>query len=254
MIDIHCHILPGLDDGPEQLEQSLAMAEDAITDGITHVIATPHANGSYAFDYERVRQTRDELQARLGGRLQIATGCDFHLNPENLAALKADAPRFCLNQRDYLLVEFNEVSIPPSIDQKLHELQLAGVRPIVTHPERNAILHAQPDRLARWVRMGCYVQVTAGALAGGFGPGSQRDAENWIERGMVHFVASDAHNTRGRPLRLSPAYDVLVRRFGPEVATALLLENPRAARDGRPLPWVPEVKEKTPRRKRFLFF
>lgn len=254
MIDIHCHILPGLDDGPEQLEQSLAMAEDAIADGITHIIATPHANGSYVFNYERVRRTRDELQARLGRRLQIATGCDFHLNPENLSALEADAPRFCLNQRDYLLVEFNEFSIPSSLDQTLHELHLGGVRPIVTHPERNGILHAQPDRLARWVRMGCYVQVTAGALTGGFGPGSQRDAENWIERGMVHFVASDAHNTRSRPLRLSPAYDALVRRFGAEVAAALLLENPRAARDGRPLPWVPEVMEKTSRRKRFLFF
>lgn len=256
MIDIHCHILPGLDDGPEQFDQALAMAEDAIADGITHVIGTPHANDRYPFDYERVRQMRDELQANLGDRLHIATGCDFHMSPENLSALKEDPTYFCLNQQDYLLVEFNEFSIPPAMDHTLHELHLAGLRPIVTHPERNGILRAQPERLARWVRMGCYVQVTAGALTGGFGPGAQRDAEAWIERGLVHFVASDAHNTRNRPLLLSPAYRALAERFGQPVAVALLLDNPRAALDGLPLPYVPERTEEAlrPRRKRFLFF
>ncbi len=108
MIDIHCHILPGVDDGPEQLEHAMAMAEDAIADGITHVIATPHANSHYHFDYQRVRRIRGALQERLGDRLHVATGCDFHLSPENLAALKVDPVRFCLNQRNYLLVEFDE--------------------------------------------------------------------------------------------------------------------------------------------------
>src|SRR5262249_55913989 len=96
MVDLHCHILPGIDDGPDRIEQSLAMAEDAIADGITHVVATPHASEEYAFDYYEVRRLRDDLQARLGDRLQIATGCDFHLSPENLAALREDAPRFCI--------------------------------------------------------------------------------------------------------------------------------------------------------------
>src|SRR5262249_49864470 len=80
MIDLHCHILPGLDDGPDQVEESLAMAEDAIADGITHVVATPHASGEYTFDFPKVRRLRDELQERLGNRLALATGCDFHLN------------------------------------------------------------------------------------------------------------------------------------------------------------------------------
>ena len=113
MVDVHCHILPGLDDGPDNIEVSLAMAESAIADGITHVVATPHSSNEYHFDYSRIRALRDELQGKIGSGLLLATGCDFHLNPENLAALREDSPRFCINQHDYLLVEFNEFSIPP---------------------------------------------------------------------------------------------------------------------------------------------
>src|SRR6202043_2109784 len=102
MVDIHCHILPGLDDGPKTMEESLAMAESAIEDGITHVVATPHASSEFAFNYRRVRQGRDGVQGGIGERLTLATGCDFHLSPENLGALRADAPRFCVNQLGYL--------------------------------------------------------------------------------------------------------------------------------------------------------
>jgi protein-tyrosine phosphatase len=185
MVDVHCHILPGLDDGPGDMEISLAMAESAIADGITHVVATPHSSNEYSFDYARVRELRQELQGRIGGRLTLATGCDFHLNPENLEALRVDAPRFCINQRDYLLVEFNEYSIPPAMDQTLHEIQLLGLRPVITHPERNAILRLQTERLRKWVRLGCFVQVTAGSLTGIFGPGAEKNAWRWMADGVV---------------------------------------------------------------------
>src|SRR5262249_34925073 len=131
MIDLHCHILPGLDDGPRTIEESLAMAESAIADGITRVVATPHASSEHTFDFARVRAAGDELQAKLGDRLTLATGCDFHLNPENVAALRESPAQFCINQKDYLLVEFNEFSIPPAMDQMLHQLQLARLRPII---------------------------------------------------------------------------------------------------------------------------
>jgi protein-tyrosine phosphatase len=256
MIDLHCHILPGLDDGPDSIEESLRMAKMAIADGITHVVATPHSSSEYSFDYQRVRKLRDELQSKLEGPLTLATGCDFHMNPENLDALRADAPRFCINQQSYLLVEFNEFAIPPAMDQTLHEIQLMGLHPIITHPERNAILRAQPERLRNWIRLGCYGQVTANALTGTFGPGSQKDAISWIDEGLFHFVASDAHNTRSRPLRLGPAYDLVKQQFSEEKAQALFIENPRAAFEGRALPHVPELEEaaSSPRRKRFFFF
>src|SRR6266478_5948575 len=101
MVDLHCHILPGLDDGAATMEESTAMAESAIADGITHVVATPHSNSKYFLDFARVRRLRDELQTKAGERLKIATGCDFHLNPENLESLRKDARQYCIKQRDF---------------------------------------------------------------------------------------------------------------------------------------------------------
>jgi protein-tyrosine phosphatase len=256
MVDLHCHILPGIDDGAKTMQDSLAMAEMAIGDGITHVVATPHSSESYVFDYPRVRELRAALQEKIGDRLQIATGCDFHMNPENVSSLRQEPAKFCINQNDYLLVEFNEFSIPPGMDQTLHQLQLAGIRPVVTHPERNRILRAQPERLVKWARQGCYVQVTAGSLTGTFGFGAQADAEAWITLGIIHFVSSDAHNTTTRPHKLQPAYDVVREKFGREKAEALFVDNPLAAFEGRALPHVPEIADETgrPQRKRFFFF
>jgi protein-tyrosine phosphatase len=255
MVDLHCHILFGLDDGPKLLEDSLAMAEDAIADGITHVVATPHCSSQFLFDFAAVQAKRDALAEKLHGRLKLATGCDFHLNHENLLAIRKHPEPFCINQKDYLLVEFNEFSIPPAMDQTLHELQLAGLRPIITHPERNPILRSQPQRLLHWVRLGCFAQITAGSLSGVFGPGAKEDAWNWLTRGLIHFVSSDAHNTARRPLKLRFAYDSIAQQLGEETARALLIENPLAAFNGHPLPYVPEMAEPEPRkRKRFLFF
>jgi protein-tyrosine phosphatase len=244
-----------LDDGADTIAESIAMAESAIAGGITHVVATPHCSAEYIFEFEHVRQLRDELQRKIGSGLQLATGCDFHLNPENLESLRQNPSIYCINQRDYLLVEFNEISIPPSMDQALHEMQLTGLRPIITHPERNSILRARPERLRKWVQQGCFVQVTGGALTGNFGPSCQADALRWIGEGLVHFVASDAHNTRTRPLVLQPAYDVVRGQFGVAKAQALFVENPMAAFEGQELPHVPELETpSTPRRKRFFFF
>jgi protein-tyrosine phosphatase len=256
MVDLHCHLLPGLDDGAKTIEDSLAMVEDATADRITHVVATPHASSAYPFDYKKVSAAAEELRAKLEGRLILATGCDFHLNPENLAAVRKDPRPFCINQKDYLLVEFNEFSIPPSVDQTLHELQLAGIRPIITHPERNGILRTHPERLRKWIGLGCHVQITAGSLTGVFGAGPKEQAWNWLASGQVHFVSSDAHNSGRRPLKLRFAYDAVAGQFGEEMARSLLLENPLAAFEGRPLPYVPDFAP-TPeprKRKRFFFF
>lgn len=256
MVDVHCHILPGLDDGAADVKESLAMAQSAIIDGITHVVATPHSSTEYKFDYERVRQLRDQLQRLVGDRLTLATGCDFHLNLENLDALRKDATRFCINQRNYLLVEFSEYSISPTMGHTLHDMRLMGLHPIITHPERNGIIESQPNLLGSWVRLGCYGQVTGGSLTGTFGPKARESALRWIGQGLIHFVASDAHNTRGRPLKLQPAYEVVREGFGDVIASALFFDNPMAAFEGRDLPHVPEIAsaEKAGRKKRFLFF
>ena len=241
MVDIHCHILPYLDDGAESMEIACAMAEMAISEGITHVIGTPHANDGYPFVPELIHQRRDEMQAQFEGRLTLATGCDFHLSYENLQEIRHDSTRFTLNQKNYLLVEFADYSIPPWLDRSLHELQLSGIRPIITHPERNPLIRAQPERLYQWLRQGCYVQVTAQSLLGKFGQAAQEMTEVWLDANAVHFMASDAHNITSRPLRLKEAFDQLLDTRGEEVARALLVDNPRAALEGEPLPWVPEL-------------
>src|ERR1700739_1119403 len=119
MVDIHCHILPGLDDGATTLETSIQMAEMAIAAGITHVVGTPHANSTYKFDPEMIRQRRDELQAAVGNRLTLATGCDFHLNFENLQDLEKNRQKYTINQKSYLLVEFADFSIPPQMGETM---------------------------------------------------------------------------------------------------------------------------------------
>jgi protein-tyrosine phosphatase len=264
MIDIHCHLLPQLDDGAESMEMACAMAEMAIEDGVTHVIATPHACPGREFIPKLIKERRDELQSHFEGRLVIATGCDFHLSFENLQDIRHDATRFTLNQKNYLLVEFADYSIPPSLDQALHELQLAGLRPIVTHPERNPLIRTQPERLFQWLRQGCYVQVTAQSLMGKFGKAAQEMSLQWLDENVVHFIASDAHNITSRPLRLKETFDFVAKIRGENVAQALMVDNPRAVFDGLPLPYVPEPPENMAMnesranasrpRKRFWFF
>ncbi len=261
MIDIHCHILPGLDDGPESFEVARAMAEMAIADGVTHIIATPHASPDHPFIPNLLKQRRDELQQMFEGRLTLATGCDFHLCFENLQEIRFEPERFTLNQKNYLLVEFADFSIPSSLDQALHELQLGGLSPIITHPERNPLIRAQPERLFRWLRQGCYVQLTAQSLSGRFGRAAQEVAEELLDAGAVHFLASDAHNVTSRPLRLKETFDEVAKSRGKELAEALLIHNPLAVFEGNPLPYVPHIDDAdadtagtTKRRKRFWFF
>ena len=244
MIDIHCHLLPQLDDGAESMEMACAMAEMAIEDGVTHVIGTPHASPGRQFVPALIKERRDELQSHFEGRLLIATGCDFHLSFENLQDIRHDATRFTLNQKNYLLVEFADFSIPPALDQALHELQLAGLRPIVTHPERNPLIRTQPERLFQWLRQGCYVQVTAQSLMGKFGKAAQEMALQWLDENVVHFIASDAHNITSRPLRLKETFDFVAKTRGENIAQALMVDNPRAAFEGLSL----AVRSRTSRR------
>lgn len=258
MVDIHCHMLPGLDDGPETVEMACAMAELAIADGVTHVIATPHASLEYEFDPATVRAKREEMQERFQGRLTFGTGCDFHLSFDNLEDIRHEPERFTLNQKNYLLVEFADFAIPPAMDDALHNLQLAGLTPVITHPERNPLIRSKPERLYGWLRQGCYAQVTAGAVLGRFGRTAQKAAMHWLDAGAVHFLASDAHNTTSRPPGLKEAFEAVTQSHGRTLARALCEENPMAAFNGRPLPFVPDVMEDASaamgRKKKFWFF
>jgi len=256
MIDIHCHPLWGVDDGAKTFEDAVAMCEMAAADGITHLVATPHCNYRYPYNPEVNRARLAELQTAVGDSLRLLLGCDFHLSYDNIRQLIDQPGTFSINRTDYVLVEFGEQFIPEQFDHVFYEMQCAGLNPILTHPERNPIFQARPELLYHWVTRGCLVQVTAKSFTGGFGRRALRLAERWLDQNLIHFFASDAHDTRYRPPVLSECYRKVAEAKGAVVADLLLKRNPEAVVEGKPLPPGPPPLERSPlkRKKGWLSF
>ncbi len=248
MVDIHCHILPDIDDGAESWEASLEMCRIAIADGIRHIVATPHANERYRYDRRYYTSLLHQLRERLQDEtLNFSLGCDFHLSYENLKDAFAHSDRYVIGDTPYLLVEFSDFSIPPQTTDYFFRFLSTGVTPILTHPERNPILRSELHRVLKWVEQGCLVQVTASALSGNWGEPARKAAHWLCEHQAVHVLATDAHNPQHRPPRLSTGRDVLAERYGPELAQVLVEDNPAAIVAGRPLARLPEPAK--PRRR-----
>lgn len=240
MIDIHHHLLYGLDDGPQDIEMSCAMVALAIANGITHIVCTPHANDRWGFTPEINRERLAEIEARVGREITFGLGCDFHLSYDNIQDQFKNPTKYSINGLRYLLVEFPDYGIQPNIGETLYEFLASGVVPIITHPERNATLQSKPDMMAEWIRNGCVVQVTAGALLGKFGAKAEAGAHLLLKRNWVHFLASDAHNVTSRPPNLGDGHAALAKDYGQETADRLCIRNPRAVFYGEPLPEQPE--------------
>jgi len=239
MIDIHHHLLWDLDDGASSLETSLAMARIAAEDGITHVVCSPHANGHYAYDSDVVAAKIDELQRLLDKEqivLKLGRGCDFHMSYENIQEAKADPTRYSINGHGYLLVELPDYSLPRGMTEILYELQLAGLTPILTHPERNPTLQADEARMLDWLRGGLLIQITAGSVLGHMGKKAERMSHQLLANRWVHFLATDAHNTTSRPPRMHEAFDIVAQRYGSDYAHLLCVSNPLAVFMGNPMP------------------
>ena len=241
MIDIHHHLLYGLDDGSPDLETSVAMVEAAAADGITHIVCTPHANARWSFDPEVNRQKLDAIKARVNGKLSLGLGCDFHLSYDNIEDALKNRSKYTINGKQYLLVEFADLMIPTSMNDAFYEMIVAGIYPIITHPERNLTIQKHPERMKQWLREGCLVQVTASSLTGRFGRTAESLAMQFLERNWVHFLATDAHNLESRPPKMRESYEILGKRFGRETAERLCVANPRAVFFGEDLPEQPEA-------------
>ncbi len=228
MVDIHSHILPGIDDGAQSMDESLAMLEVAAASGTTDIVATPHANFSYAYDEQAVDKLIGQLASQAGAAIRIHRGCDFHLNFDNLSnALKTPAS-YTVNGGRYLMVELPDLASLPVMRTVLDRLLAVRIVPIITHPERNSPLCANLQELQAWVRDGCLLQVTALSFSGRFGPTAQRTTETLMNSGMVHFVASDAHDCIDRTPNLSPAYQHVTQHWGSDFADAVFTHNPMA--------------------------
>jgi protein-tyrosine phosphatase len=241
MIDIHCHILPEVDDGPSSWEMALEMCRMADADGIEHIVATPHANDRYSYDRGYLSGLRDHLQELTGEKPRLGLGCDFHMSYENVQDAMINPGRYLIEGGSYLLVELSNFSIPPHIDESYARMRQIGITPIITHPERNPILQRTPKRVLDWVDMGCAVQVTASAFAGRWGKAATQMAEWLLKCEAVHVLASDAHNLKSRFPNLSQARDAVAKLSGNGVAKALVEDNPRAVITGQRMPYFREV-------------
>ncbi len=253
MFDVHYHLLFGVDDGPKTIGDSIALGEASVAEGVTHIVATPHASPRFPFQPEINQERLDTIQRHFEGRLALALGCDFHLSYDNIADLERHPGRYTVNGQQYLLVEFSEFVIPRSIPDILLRLIKIGIIPVITHPERNRVLTADPRRLDEWIGFGCLLQITAGALCGDFGRKPESTALELLRSRRVHLVASDAHAMAWRPPSMRRAYDLLYKEFGQATADRLCFHNPRAVFFGKQLPPWPKAAIDREMRKRGLF-
>jgi protein-tyrosine phosphatase len=228
-IDIHCHILPALDDGPAGWDESLAMAEMAVADGIAAIVATPHQLGNYSHNSaEMIRVQTAKLQHILHQHeidLQLLPGADVRIDPELPSKIKNGEVLTLADHRRYVLLELpHEVYIP--LDHFLADLRSAGLVGILSHPERNQGIINQPNILTNLIEQGCLLQLTAGSLLGRFGSKIQKFSTSLIQHGIIDFIATDAHGIKSRPPLLKHAFDRVVQLAGYETAVNIFHRNP----------------------------
>lgn len=242
MIDIHCHILPEVDDGAKSWDVALEMCRIASHDGITHIVATPHANYEYAYDRNAHEERLNKLRELAPDSLEFSLGCDFHFSYDNIEDALIHPDRYSIGGRSYMLIELSDYSIPVTITDAMTRLNSAGLKLVLTHPERNAILQRRPEQVLDWAGNGCAVQVTASSITGFWGKNARNVSKWLVDHNAVHVIASDAHDTKHRPPRMSDARKVLAEWTSEEIATKLVQDNPKAIVAGDPLPYFPSPR------------
>lgn len=225
MIDLHSHILPGVDDGAQTLEDSLEMARKAISQGITHLMCTPHHNnGKYNNPADKIIQEVANLQGELDKRgldLTLLEGQEVRLTEFLLTAIQRDEILFTDLDNTYLLIEFPTNEVPIYAEQVFYQLLNRGQVPVIVHPERNAVFREEPNRLVSFLEMGTLTQLTAPSIVGIFGSDIQQTARQMLEHNMLYMVASDAHNLRHRTFLMKEAYKEIEKIGGKEMVEAM---------------------------------
>ena len=229
MIDLHCHILPGLDDGAADLSVSTEMAKAFVADGVSVVACTSHIlPGLYHNSGPQIRHATAQLQQHLdrqGIPLRLVTGADNHITPNFVAEL--DSGRLLsLADTRYVLVEPPHHIAPPRLEDLFFALLVAGYVPVLTHPERLTWIKSQYLLVQRLVHAGCWMQITAGSLTGAFGRNARYWAERMLNEGCVHLIATDAHDVNRRPPNLNRGRELAAKRVGEVEAQHLVVTRP----------------------------
>ena len=240
MIDLHCHYLPAVDDGAKDIAESLELLRAARRDGARQVVLTPHVFAGRWDNTLAGLQPRFDAFAKLVASrrigVEIYLGAEVHLLPESLDLIDRDLVPFIggWEGSKLVLLEMHDGRIPPFALEAIRHLAARDVVAMIAHPERNRAVMANPDVLQPFIDEGCLLQLTAGAIVGGFGQPARQTALTLLDRGWATIVASDAHNLRHRPPMLKPARQELKLRYGREVALALLEQRPGEILGARP--------------------
>ncbi len=232
MIDLHCHLLPGIDDGPATLAEALAMARLAVAHGIREARVTPHLHvGRWENDRARIAAAVDSFRMELesaGISLEVSFAAEVRASYDILPLIEEGRVPFvgALGGHKVLLLELPHGHVPVGADKLVDWLLAHGIRPMIAHPERNKDILRDADKILPFVRQGCLLQLTADAVAGGFGEDCAARARQFLEEGWVTVLASDAHDTELRPPRITPGREAAARIVGEEEAARLVEENP----------------------------
>ncbi|MDV7720231.1 tyrosine protein phosphatase [Pediococcus ethanolidurans] len=218
MIDLHCHILPGVDDGSPDKETSLKLAKVAVEQGITHMLLTPHhMDGDYLNHKADVIEKTTDFQEALDRnqiRLTVFPGQEVHITGELIQAIDRDDILFADESNRYLILELPHNEVPEYTEKMLFTLQTRGITPILVHPERNQGFRQDPDKLYGFVSQGCLTQLTASSYVGVFGEHVQKFTEQIVDAGLGFVFASDAHNLKGRNFKMAQAFEKLEKNKG----------------------------------------
>ena len=243
MIDLHCHILPGIDDGAPDVETSLAMARIAVAEGITVTACTPHMMpGIYDNTGPDVRQRIIALQAELDAAnipLKLVTGADIHLQ-EGLGASLKSGHLLSLHDSKYFLFEPPHHIAPPRLEDAVFNVMAAGYQPLVTHPERLSWIETHYDVMKNLSHQGVWMQITCGSLTGRFGRRPKYWAERMVDEGLVHILATDAHNLRNRSPLMAEAREMVANRLGDQAAEDMVVTRPRGILEDLAVSSMPE--------------
>lgn len=218
MIDLHCHILPGIDDGAQTMDDSIAMAHVAVAEGITHILVTPHHNnGRYINASATIIANVNELQTEFDKRqipLTLFPGQEVRITGELIEDIQNGTIQFIDEEQQYLLIEFPTMTIPQFSEELFFQLNKKKITPIIVHPERNQIFMENPNRLGDFIERGALAQLTAGSYLGKFGKKIEKVSKQMIEANLVHIIASDAHNVTTRNFHLKEAYEKMEKNVG----------------------------------------